>query len=184
MGNEKTVRKALYRWRVRAALFAFVAVLVFARPTPMSVAVGVPVGVAGLLLRGWAAGHIRKDKTLAVTGPYRFTRNPLYLGSFILGLGLAWGARSWWGAGIFILYFAAFYIPVMAEERDRMRVLFPGPYAEYERRVPPFFPAFRGAAASESRKWDAALFRRNREVRAWVGTAVAWALFLIRGRIG
>ena len=164
-------------------MFAFVAVLGLARPTWISIAVGASVGLVGLAVRGWAAGHIRKDKALAVTGPYRFTRNPLYLGSFVLGLGLVCGARSWWAAGIFALYFVVFYVPVIAEERDRLRNLFPDTYPEYERRVPIFFPTFRGATASEDRKWDAGLFRRNKESRAWIGTAIIWSLFILRGMI-
>ncbi|HOF82301.1 MAG TPA: isoprenylcysteine carboxylmethyltransferase family protein [Candidatus Aminicenantes bacterium] len=178
-----TLREILYRWRVRAALFAFVAVLVLARPTAASIAAGAAIGLAGLAVRGWAAGHIRKDKALAVTGPYRFTRNPLYVGSFILGLGLVCCAWTWWGAVIFGLYFLVFYVPVMAEERDRLRRLFPQAYAEYEKRVPLFFPTLRGAAPSEPRKWEAALFRRNKEFRAWLGTAIVWGLFILRGWI-
>jgi len=181
--KNKSLRKTVYRWRVRSASFAFVAVLVLARPTWISIAVGASVGLVGLAVRGWAAGHIRKDKALAVTGPYRFTRNPLYLGSFVLGLGLVCGARTWWGVGIFALYFVVFYLPVIAEERDRLRNLFPDAYREYERRVPIFFPTLRGAAASEGRKWDARLFRRNKEYRAWIGTALVWGLFILRGMI-
>ncbi len=181
--QSKSLRKTIYRWRVRSALFAFVAVLVLARPTWISIAAGASVGLLGLAVRGWAAGHIRKDKALAVTGPYRFTRNPLYLGSLILGLGLVCGARTWWGAGVFALYFVVFYVPVIAEERDRLRSLFPDAYPEYERRVPIFFPTLRRAAASEDRKWEAGLFRRNKEYRAWIGTAIVWGLYILRGMI-
>jgi len=178
--KNKSLRQILYRWRVRSGLFTFVAVLVIAAPTWISIAGGAAVGLAGLLIRGWAAGHIRKDRRLAVTGPYRLTRNPLYLGSFVLGAGLVWGARSFWGAGIFVLYFLVFYLPVMAEERDRLRALFPDAYAEYERRVPMFFPTFNPAPATEPRKWNPALFRRNKEYRAWLGTAIVWGLFTLR----
>lgn len=181
--NRTTLRKVIYRWRVRTALFAFIAVLIPARPTWLSVAIGAAVGIIGLAIRGWAAGHIRKEKVLAVTGPYRYTRNPLYFGSLILGLGLVGCARTWWSAGIFVLYFVIFYIPVMAEERYRLRLMFPEAYREYERRVPLFFPTFRGAAATEIRKWDAGLFRKNKEYRAWIGTAIVWVLFLLRGLI-
>jgi len=178
--SKTSLKKIANRWRVRSAFFTLVAVLIIADPSGLSIAGGAAIGVVGLAFRGWAAGHIRKDKRLAVTGPYRFTRNPLYLGSFILGLGLVWGARSWWGAGIFGLYFVAFYIPVMAEERDRLRGLFPEAYPEYERRVPLFFPSLRPAPATEPRKWDPALFRRNKEFRAWIGTAIVWVLFIVR----
>ncbi|MBN1939487.1 MAG: isoprenylcysteine carboxylmethyltransferase family protein [Candidatus Aminicenantes bacterium] len=168
------------RWRVRSALVVLVAVLALAAPTWISVGGGAAVAAAGLGIRFWAAGHIRKDKRLAVSGPYRFTRNPLYLGSFILGLGLVWCGRTWWGAGIFAAYFALFYVPVMAEERDRLRKLFPQDYPAYERNVPLFLPWRKPAPPTEPRNWDPAVFRRNREYRAWVGTIVVWGLFIAR----
>ncbi len=178
--NKMSWKKAANRWRVRSALVVLVAVLVVADPTWMSMAGGAAVGLIGLAFRAWSAGHIRKDKRLAVTGPYRFTRNPLYLGSFILGLGLVWCARTWWGTGIFALYFSLFYFPVMAEERDRLRTLFPDDYPEYERRVPLFLPSPRPAPATEPRRWDRSLFRRNRETRAWIGTMIVWGLLIAR----
>jgi len=181
--NKQKARIFFYRNRVRFALFALIIVLIIARPTWLSIAVGAVVSLIGLAVRAWAAGHIRKDKALAVTGPYRFTRNPLYLGSLILGIGLVVGARSWWGAAVFAAYFLAFYIPVMIEERNRLRVLFPGPETEYERHVPAFFPTLRPAPATDSRKWDAAFFSKNKEYRAWIGTAVVWILFIVRGMI-
>jgi protein-S-isoprenylcysteine O-methyltransferase Ste14 len=178
--NKNSFQNFAYRGRVRFALYALIVVLVLARPTFLSVAVGAAIGLVGLAIRSWAAGHIRKEKALAVTGPYRYTRNPLYLGSFILGLGLVVGARTWWGTGVFALYFLVFYLPVMAEERDRLRNLFPQAEPAYERRVPMFFPMLRPAPATEPRKWDSALFLRNREYRAWIGTVIVWALFLLR----
>src|ERR1044072_9508963 len=60
--------------------------LFFARPTPKMLLIGASVSLLGLALRAWAAGHIRKYAQLATSGPYAFTRNPLYLGRFLLGL--------------------------------------------------------------------------------------------------
>ena len=85
--NITELKDIIYRWRVRSAVAVLILVLALARPTPASVVLGVAVSLMGLSIRAWAAGHIRKEKELAVTGPYRYTRNPLYLGSFILGLG-------------------------------------------------------------------------------------------------
>jgi protein-S-isoprenylcysteine O-methyltransferase Ste14 len=170
----------IYRWRVRSAVAVLILVLALARPTPTSVVLGVVVSLTGLSIRSWAAGHIRKEKELAVTGPYRYTRNPLYLGSFILGLGLALGSWSFGGLGGYLLYFVAFYPVVIFEERDRMRRLFAEAYAAYERRVPIFWPFRPGASATDARTWDKDLFRKNREIRAWIGTALVWVLLLLR----
>lgn len=181
--SKPAARAFFYRNRIRFALLVLVIVLVLARPSAVSLAVGAGLGLIGLAVRAWAAGHIRKEKALAVTGPYRYTRNPLYLGSFILGTGLVIGARNWWGAAVFAAYFFAFYLPVMAEERDRLRRLFPLDEADYERRVPAFWPKLRPAPATEPRKWAPALFLRNKEYRAWIGAAIVWVLFILRGMI-
>jgi protein-S-isoprenylcysteine O-methyltransferase Ste14 len=178
--NKTELKNIIYRWRVRSAVAVLILVLALARPTPTSVVLGIVISLIGLSIRSWAAGHIRKEKELAVTGPYRYTRNPLYLGSFILGLGLVLGSWSFGGLGGYLLYFVAFYPVVIFEERDRMRRLFAEAYAAYERRVPIFLPFRPGAAATDARTWDKDLFRKNREVRAWIGTALVWVLLLLR----
>jgi hypothetical protein len=170
-------RDGIYRWRVRSGPLVLLAVLVLAKPTPFWIALGSGISVLGLVIRAWASGHIQKEKKLAVSGPYRFSRNPLYFGNFVLGLGITLGTASWWCAAIFAVYFLAFYPPVILEERDRMKRLFPEDYDAYRKRVPLFLPtAVPYPAAAESR-WRVALYKRNREVRALIGTAVVWALF-------
>ena len=178
--DKASVRNLIFRLRIRVAPFVLAAVLILADPSWGSIAIGAVICFLGLFIRAWAAGHIRKEKELAVAGPYRFTRNPLYLGSFILGLGLAVGTRSYWGLGIFLFYFLAFYPVVIIEERDRMRRLFAAAYVDYERRVPVFIPTLRGSKANDPRPWDPALFKRNKEIRAWIGTGLVWILVMIR----
>ena len=67
-----------------------------ARPTWRSIALGAIVFVPGLLVRALASGHVQKNEALATSGPYAYTRNPLYLGSLLIGVGFAIAARSWW----------------------------------------------------------------------------------------
>ena len=94
------------RWRVRLGYPCAILVLSFARPTPRSILWGVPLGLLGLFVRARAAGHLHKQEILTVTGPYAYTRNPLYLGSAILTLGAAVAAHSWMSAVILCAYFA------------------------------------------------------------------------------
>ena len=84
--------------RIRVPLGFIFAVLYFwlARPTWRSMALGAIVIVPGLLIRALASGHVRKNEALATSGPYAYTRNPLYLGSLLMGVGFAVAARSWW----------------------------------------------------------------------------------------
>src|SRR6185503_3500798 len=85
---------------------------------------GVTISLFGLLLRAWASGHIRKNSALATSGPYAFTRNPLYLGNFLLGLGFTVGS-GWWPLGIlFAVLFLGIYLPVMRVESETLAQLF------------------------------------------------------------
>src|SRR6476619_4853513 len=94
------------RWRVRLGYVLAVFVLLFARPTPRSVMIGAAVGLVGLWIRAFAAGYLHKQAVLTVTGPYAYTRNPLYLGSAVLAVGAATATRSWVSAAILLAYFA------------------------------------------------------------------------------
>ncbi len=178
--TEHRLVSIIYRWRVRTALFVLLAVIALAKPTVRSIAIGLAVCALGLLIRGWAAGHIRKEKSLAVSGPYRYTRNPLYLGNFLLGLSMALGANSPWCVGLFVLYFLVFYPPVIMEELRRMRRLFPQEYESYGKQVPLFFPSIRRRAPGEDRAFSWELYRHNRETRALAGAAIVWAVLIVK----
>ena len=85
----------IQRWRVPLGFLCAALFILFARPRPMTLAVGAGVSLLGLLLRAWASGHLRKNDALATSGPYAYTRNPLYLGSFIMGLGFTLASGRW-----------------------------------------------------------------------------------------
>src|SRR5438309_1588572 len=130
------------RWRVRLGYPLAIAVLYLSRPTPRSIFLGAMVGVIGLWLRAYAAGHLHKQEVLTVTGPYAFTRNPLYLGSFILLVGAAIAAHSWWSALVLFAYFALFYSFVMRREERELFQRHGEAFQTYARSVPLFFPRF------------------------------------------
>ena len=113
--------------RIRVPLgFAF-ALLYFwlARPTWQSLAIGAVLIVPGLLTRALASGHVRKNEALATSGPYAYTRNPLYLGSLLIGIGFAIAARNWWVGIVLLLMFFAIYMPVIRSEEQFLRERFP-----------------------------------------------------------
>jgi protein-S-isoprenylcysteine O-methyltransferase Ste14 len=178
--SESKIINTLYGLRVRVGPLLVIGVFLAARSTWRSLAVGLAVAAVGLLIRAWASGHIQKEKKLAISGPYRHTRNPLYLGNFVLGIGIAAATNSMWGAALFFLYFGLFYPPVIIEERERMRRLFPAAYANYTRRVPLFFPRLRPSPGEDERRFRWALYRKNREQRALLGTAFVWALLVAK----
>src|SRR5579871_6809225 len=127
--------------RIRVPLgFAF-AVLYFwlARPTWRWLAFGAVLIVPGLLIRALASGHVRKNEALATSGPYAYTRNPLYLGSLLMGIGFAVAARSWWVGIVLVLMFFAIYMPVIRSEEKFLREKF-SDFEEYAKRVPRMLP--------------------------------------------
>src|SRR5271154_5935468 len=127
--------------RIRVPLGFVFAVIYFwlARPTWRSMALGSILMVPGLLIRASASGHVRKNESLTTSGPYAYTRNPLYLGSLLLGLGFAVAARSW-GVGVaLVVMFFAIYLPVIRDEEAFLRRTFPE-FDEYARRVPRMLP--------------------------------------------
>ncbi|MFZ2054415.1 MAG: isoprenylcysteine carboxylmethyltransferase family protein [Candidatus Aminicenantales bacterium] len=167
------LQETLNRFRVRAGLFLALAVFMLARPTRSSILFGILISFLGLVIRAWASGHLYKEKALAVSGPYRYSRNPLYLGNFLLGIGITAGARSWWVLGLCVAYYAVFYPMIIRRERERMKNLFPQQYVEYGKKVPLFFPNPRKHLPANGRfSWSQ--YRRNKEYRALLGTVLVW----------
>ncbi len=163
--------------RIRVPLgFLFAGVfLIFARPSMTSLVIGAVIGFIGVGIRAWASGHIRKAKVLAISGPYAHSRNPLYLGSFILGLGFTIAAGVWWLALIFCVLFLGIYLPVMRVETADMRRIFGTEFDEYERNVPLLIPRFTKWKNTDG-KFDFHLYLQYREYRAGLGAALVVAV--------
>ena len=159
------------RWRVRLGYPLAIVALVLARPTPRSILFGALVGIAGLLLRALAAGHLHKQEVLTVSGPYAYTRNPLYLGSAILTLGAASATHSWISGLLLLGYFALFYSIVMRREEQELRFHHGPSFEEYAHAVPLFVPRLAPANLPGSREgaFSFAQYKKNREYRAAVG---------------
>jgi len=173
------------RWRVRLGYPLAILVLVFARPTPQSILYGALVGAIGLLVRAMAAGHLHKQLVLTVTGPYAYTRNPLYLGSAILALGVAIAIHSWISAAILLGYFALFYSIVMRREENELRSHHGAAFEAYVRAVPLFFPRFTPANLPGSREgaFSVAQYQKNREYRSAIGFLLLLAVLLLIWRL-
>jgi protein-S-isoprenylcysteine O-methyltransferase Ste14 len=166
--------------RIRVPLgFAFAIVYVWlARPTTSSLILGALVLLPGLLLRGFASGHVQKDKQLTTSGPYAYTRNPLYLGSLMLALGFAIAARSWWIVAIMLLMFAVIYVPVIAGEERYLRQTFPD-YDDYARHVPRMWPRLTPYRRHPG-LYSSARYWKHREYQATIGCAVVLTILVIK----
>ena len=114
--------------------------LYFARPTVTLMIAGLVVALAGVLVRGWAAGSIRKNRVLTTHGPYAFTRNPLYFGSFLIGIGFGIASGELWILAMFLVFFLVIYGRTMRKEERRLTELFGQEFDLYARAVPRFLP--------------------------------------------
>lgn len=158
----------------------FVLVVTFAwlsRPSFASIVMGVPVSLAGLALRAWAAGHLEKNQELARGGPYAFVRNPLYVGTSLVAAGLMVASQRWVLAAIFAAVFLLVYLPVIELEEQHLRGLFPE-FREYAERVPALYPALRPLRREKRFQW--LLYRKNREYEALLGFAAGVGLLLLK----
>jgi len=178
--SKTSFKKIIYRWRVRVGFVCILIAIVLSRPTLFSLLVGMGICSLGLLLRTWASGHIRKEKELTCSGPYRFTRNPLYLANLIIGISVVAASNTWWLVGIFVVYFLLFYSVILIREREKMKALFPGEYEEYRKKVPFFFPLFGRTCPSNGNKFRMEIYKKNKEYRAVLGGIAFWLILTVK----
>jgi protein-S-isoprenylcysteine O-methyltransferase Ste14 len=170
--------------RIRVPLGFLFAVLYLwlARPALWSILCGAGVAAIGLGIRALASGYVRKNENLATTGPYAYTRNPLYLGSIVIAAGFALAARSWIILAVLFLMFIAIYLPVIRGEEAFLRERFPE-FAEYERRVPRLLPrigAFFAAGERTQGAFSRGLYLQHREYNALVGALAILVLLTVK----
>src|SRR5262249_19357087 len=149
-----------------------------ARPSWTSLVVGTLVAIPGIMLRAIASGHVKKNQELTASGPYAYTRNPLYLGSLVMATGFSIAARSMWVLFVTIILFLAIYLPVIRSEESFLRATFPA-FDDYASNVPRLLPrltAYRKLDGSFSR----ALYLRHREYNAALGTAAVLAALVAK----
>lgn len=171
-------QKIARRIRVPLGFLFAAAYLWLAHPVKWSLIAGTCLAVTGLLIRAAASGHVRKNEQLATTGPYAYTRNPLYLGSLVLALGFVIASRSWIVAAIAIALFFIIYVPVIRSEEEFLRTQFPE-FADYAQHVPRLLPRltpYRGTSGS----FDRHLYWKHREYNAAIGAVCMMAALIAK----
>jgi len=172
----KPYADAVAKLRVFSGFLLAAAFLWLSAPSSTSLAAGIPVAIAGLAVRAWAAGNLEKNLALTASGPYQFVRNPLYLGTLAVAGGLAIASRRWMLGALFAAVFVLIYLPVVELEEQHLRKLFPD-YADYARRVPKLIPRFsRGTEPRKRFSW--ARYRSNREYEALAGFLAGMAVLV------
>src|SRR5262249_27890118 len=174
-----TVSKLLQRTRV-AAGYAFAAIfIVFCRPNKELLAAAAIMAFFGLLVRGWACGHLRKVSELDTSGPYAFTRNPLYLGSFLIVVGFAIASGVWWLGLLSIIFFLGIYLPVINVEKNELEEVLGEEYRVYAAGVPIFVPRLTPWRRSE-RRFDFRLYLKHGEYFAAIGVGLTLAILALK----
>jgi protein-S-isoprenylcysteine O-methyltransferase Ste14 len=165
--------RRIARLRVTIGFVSSVAVLWLAQPTVRSLAIGAVVAAAGEAVRIWAAGHLEKGREVTMTGPYAFTRHPLYLGSALIGIGFAIASASALAAALVLAYLAVTLTAAIRTEEAHLTEKFGAAY-----------PAYRdGRAAAERRRFSPARAMRNREYRALLGLAFVLIVLALKMRM-
>ena len=164
------------------------------QPQPAPVAWSLALVLPGLWLRAYAAGYVKKNRELTVTGPYAHTRNPLYLGSMLIAAGFALALLSWPVALVLAVGFLVIYVPVIASEERFLRATFPQ-FDEYSRRVPrliprltpapdtliPAAPPVQPGGKISSGGFSFSLYLKHREYNSGIGAALLYlSLVLLR----
>jgi protein-S-isoprenylcysteine O-methyltransferase Ste14 len=175
-----TWQKIARRVRVPLGFVTAVAFMIFAKPTGRVMLYSLILVLPGLWLRAYAAGFVKKNSQLTRTGPYAYTRNPLYLGSLGIAVGFAVASGHWLTIGLAIVtLFAAIYLPTILSEEAFLNATFPG-FREYKKRVPRIgirlTPARFADHASSTGRFSRERYLHHREYNALMGAAAIYAL--------
>jgi protein-S-isoprenylcysteine O-methyltransferase Ste14 len=170
--------------RLKAIWLLVVPFLWLASPTPATLGIGAALAALGLLIRALSAGFIHKEKELTTSGPYAYTRNPLYLGTFFLGLGVTVAGGRWVFVAAFLVFFGLVYTKTIRNEARLMEELFGETYRHYAGRVPLFVPRLspyrRAGESGGEPEFSLARWKRNREYEALLGAAAGFAFLALR----
>ena len=167
--------------RIRVPLGFLFVIFYFwlARPSMQSLLISLVLVIPGILLRSYASGYVNKNAELATTGPYAYTRNPLYLGSMLIAFGFAVAARSLWVALALVVLFILIYWPVILGEEEYLRAHFAG-YDLYAARVPRLIPRLRIQSDTGGGGFSVELYRRHREYNSLLGTFCIYLALIAR----
>jgi protein-S-isoprenylcysteine O-methyltransferase Ste14 len=165
-----TITAALARRRVALGFALAALVLWLSAPTLASVVAGALVAAIGESIRIWAAGHVEKSREVTRSGPYAFTRHPLYVGSCVVGAGVAIASASWIVAAVVFVYLATTITAAIRSEEAHLREKFGAEYDAYAQRVAP--PMVRSFSVSRALV--------NREHHAIAGLIVALVLLALK----
>jgi hypothetical protein len=173
----KAYADTVQRLRVPSGLALAAAFVWLADPVLPTLLMGLPLALAGLAIRAWAAGHLRKNQQLTTSGPYAIVRNPLYIGTLLTALGCTVAAARPALAFLAGAVFLFVYLPVMEQEEQHLSRLFPD-FAAYARRVHQLIPTLPEKFPPQSFSWD--VYLRNKEQKALYGFLAVYGFLIAK----
>jgi protein-S-isoprenylcysteine O-methyltransferase Ste14 len=180
MAERTAWQRTAKRIRVPMGFVVAVVFLLFARPSPATLLWSLPLVIAGLWLRGYAAGYVRKNAELTTSGPYAHTRNPLYLGSLLIVLGFGAACGTWWLILLLLALFAVIYIPTIQGEEQFLRANFAG-FDGYAAAVPRLLPRVTPAPSmGGAGEFSRTLYLHHREYNALMGAGAIYLALVLR----
>lgn len=165
-----SIAPVLARWRVPLGFVTAALTLVLATPSRRSIAMGIAIAAVGEAIRLWAAGHLEKSREVTRSGPYRFMRHPLYVGSSIMAIGVVVAAGSRAAAVLAAIYMVSTITAAVRAEEAYLRRAFGDTYDRYRA----------STAEPMQRTFSLARAMRNKEYRAVWGLVVGFALLALR----
>ena len=163
----------LARWRVTLGFVFGAVVLGLAQPTWLSLAWGAAVALVGEAIRVWSAGHLEKSREVTRSGPYAWTRHPLYLGSSIIAAGIAVASNSVLVGGLIGIYVGTFIPAAIRAEEAHLREKFGGDYDAYVEQ----------SAEPMRRSFSLSRALGNREHHTIIGVLISLAILALKVRL-
>jgi len=173
----KNIVEVIIKYRSFVGILCLIAVIWFSDPTPQSIAIGFFFIVVGMFFRAWTSGYINKDEQLATKGPYSLTRNPLYFGNFVLGLGIAICGHHLSSYIIFFAYYMLFFPFLMVLEHRRLKRKFGQSYEDWYNRSHSFFPKIKRV---KERDFNISFYMKNKEYRVLYFSLFVIAAFIVK----
>ena len=173
----KNITEIIIRHRSFVGILGLIAILYLSEPAPQSVFIGFFFIIAGMFFRAWSSGYLNKDNELATQGPFALTRNPLYFGNFILGVGIAIAGNNICCYTIFLVYYLLFFPFLMVVEKKRMKKKFGERYEKWAKNSNSFFPKIKKIG---KQGFNISFYMKNREYKVLYFSLFVIAAFVLK----
>jgi protein-S-isoprenylcysteine O-methyltransferase Ste14 len=186
LGLERLVndlRNKRHRFRQFIGIVFLIVLAVIGQPTTaLPVYVGAALAIFGIAVRLWASGHVKKDKVLAMSGPYAYVRHPLYVGNHLITFGFCLASGLWWSFVVAIALSLYFYPQTIRHEDSLLARLFPGQWESWNKETRALIPRLTPYRSGQTSEWSfAQSLRQNGE--PIIAALLLYGLYVLYSRL-